>query len=457
MVADGRTQVFLVVWVAGIVAHQLAFPEELWHGTTGLVSLGIATFATLWPGSKWRYLAALGASSLYTLVRLPEIPNHEVLYLILQGGLLLAWVPLLIRRRQLTEAPLRLVRGGLLIIYFWAAFAKLNESYLDPTVSCSRFVLEALHARVPLLTPTDSAVTLGIVATFLFEFGLPIGLVLRRTRRLAIVLGVGFHAFLAFVPVPGVASFSVLMIAGYVAFLPGEWIQIILDHHARIWPRLERNFGAARIPASGVVALAALVARRAPDLERALDQVAVTAAGGVVLLVLSAVWRLEHSHAGDGATSDLVSPSPSRYQHALIGTGLVLLTMNGAIPYLGGRTQTSFTMFSNIRTENEPNHLLVGRADLLDSQQDLVMVLSSNQSHFNSLIGDRLVVPAAEVARVVDELGQREITLTLLDDGQVVALDDAGVRSRFPTPSWIDLHFVIARPVEGEGLVACRH
>jgi hypothetical protein len=55
-----------------------------------------------------------------------------------------------------------------------------------------------------------------------------------------------------------------------------------------------------------------------------------------------------------------------------------LLVFNGFCPYLGLKTVTVFSMFSNLRTESEPNHLFMPQLHLTSLQLDQVEIMSSS-------------------------------------------------------------------------------
>jgi hypothetical protein len=55
-----------------------------------------------------------------------------------------------------------------------------------------------------------------------------------------------------------------------------------------------------------------------------------------------------------------------------------VLVFNGFCPYLGLKTLTAFSMFSNLRTESAPNHLFMPQLHLTSLQTDQVRIVSSS-------------------------------------------------------------------------------
>src|SRR5690606_10882046 len=73
---------------------------------------------------------------------------------------------------------------------------------------------------------------------------------------------------------------------------------------------------------------------------------------------------------------------PNHFHWSWACLGLILVLMNGVYPWIGGRTQTSFSMYSNLRSEGPGNHVFLKRVDLLPYQNDMVEVLESEPNIF---------------------------------------------------------------------------
>jgi hypothetical protein len=73
----------------------------------------------------------------------------------------------------------------------------------------------------------------------------------------------------------------------------------------------------------------------------------------------------------------------------------VLIFLNGICPYLGLKTESSYAMFSNLRTEGGiSNHFLVpAEAQIFSFQNDLVEVTSSSSKTFQKLADRKQVIP----------------------------------------------------------------
>src|SRR6185436_17084 len=163
---------------------------------------------------------------------------------------------------------------------------------------------------------------------------------------IALLLGGAFHVVLIPLAISGVYSFSAAMLAAYCAFLPPRWT-------AAVSRACHRSFRPDRagtlIAVAAVLAAIALVASGHPRwVVRAGRWSLFVAALAFCVAVFRAALRFRSdrgpSALPEGATSAVV---------------LGLVIANGAMPYLAVKTQGSFAMFSNLRTEINGNHLFL--------------------------------------------------------------------------------------------------
>ena len=89
-------------------------------------------------------------------------------------------------------------------------------------------------------------------------------------------------------------------------------------------------------------------------------------------------------------------------QYPILAIFAVLVFVNGFGPYLGLRTESSFSMFSNLHTENGvSNHLIVpSRIQITNWQRDLVEIVDSNNAELNKTRDNRQLVVFLELCRV---------------------------------------------------------
>jgi hypothetical protein len=97
-------------------------------------------------------------------------------------------------------------------------------------------------------------------------------------------------------------------------------------------------------------------------------------------LCVGAIYLAALSHPNPGAVPASASTAMRAAGAGPLWIIVVLLVLNGCAPYLGLKTATSFTMYSNLRTEGDRwNHLLVPpELKRWTYQDDLVEILETN-------------------------------------------------------------------------------
>lgn len=370
----------------GLLAAALAVAvvlDQLWWGGFEVVSrhgvVVLAAFVVLArPSSVFRFVLLATAVVVSVAADLPVVGTHRLLELVVVATVLIHLVVVTLRARHLPTpaaafagiAPF--LRVSLIVVYAASALAKLNATFLDPVVSCA--VPSARGLLGFLGVPgVDSSVLddprlawSAIGGTLLVEATLPVLLAWRRTRLIGVVVGLGFHAVLA---LAGNVPFSALVMALYVAYLPPDTADRLRGSIAPVLP------GRAGRTVSGCVLLALLVggwlvgaalgpSTHVPGLTAFPSGLAVPALGAVVrwgcaliasggaAVLLASRWRVPGS-----------VPYPERalrMRSPVLVAGVLVLAIDAACPYVGLKTDTSFEMFSGLRTEPGAwNHLVV--------------------------------------------------------------------------------------------------
>lgn len=374
-------------WLFGLFSALLAVAlilDQLWWGGFEIGSARAAVvLAAFWmllrPTSVARFAAVTLAEVVAVALDMPFVGSHRQLDLIV-GACVLGYLGWTTMRAGKVPTPgavfdgiAPFLRVSLLVVYAFAALAKMNTNFLDPAVSCASSLSRQVVWFDPSLLDGRWQVEPAIWGTVLVEVALPVLLAVSRTRLLGLAVGVGFHTVLA---LAGNVPFTALAFALYVAFLPPdtpERVRTLLAGHPGLTLWADRNR-----PTRGgqTLALAVLVGTPSARLSTLIGDgtriaVVLLALGGAVLLVLSR----------------RVAPGPPRAPgrsirslHPLLAVGLLVLVLNGLCPYLGLKTDTSFEMFSGLRTEPGAwNNLVVPEAvRVLGYQDQLVRVVAAN-------------------------------------------------------------------------------
>lgn len=466
-----RLCLFAFAWAMASLLHCLTFGERLnLQHPLNLMLLVAAALVILVPQSVWLFMAMLCISMGNTLNWMPFEPNHILFEFIVNIGILgaLGWtiarhyargrtlqgLKTLAGRAALFDAFAPLARVCLLLLYFYAVLHKLNRDYFNTDISCSTILLQGYAQRLSFLPSSAWARWGTIWGTIAIEAAIPLLLCWRKTRSAGIVLGMGFHFLLAFHPAQGLYSFSGLMFASYLLFVPVQFPgQVERMTYGLLGP------GGRWAPTVLRVAVAA-------------GSVALVAAGrSAHLLSLAGLglwlgWGLAFM-AVFVLTSRRNTGTPERFgalirvQPAAFWLIPALVLFNGMNPYLGLKTEKSFAMFSNLRTEGGvSNHLLISHPFYLtDLQLDLVEIKATNLETLRRVMDDRQLITHFELRRAASE-AKTDFFVRFLQHGTLQTVRVTNGVSNQPALTqpypWLVAKFVRFRPVD-KGLCMCKH
>lgn len=460
---------FAFMWCAAILFHQL------FQGRFGVLDgTSLLTFVALWglmrPASLPRFALVLAIHLAVVVAEMPVVVNHWLLMGATSLGLLLYLLP---RLRELgtgasepsLAAALRSVRAQIVIVYLFATLAKLNAGFFDPSGSCAAEHYQRLAGSA--LPTAPWAIWAAIWGTLVIEAGLPLMLLVRRTRLLAFAGGWVFHAMLGW---NGYWDFSMVAAAYYASFAPPGLIEGW--HRAvRKQPWLARLHELARgmsgrplafpvaaalllLPA-GLAALSDASSREVVLAWNHAGRIVWAFAWSGIGLALLVAFRATPGRAE--LSPEVLPASPWWHRPALL-LAPALLFANGLSPYLGLKTENSYTMFSNIVTEGGTwNHYVMPRSlRIFGFQDEPLRILRSNDPYLRRLARQDFRLVPLELRRYVAE--HPDVSLVYeSSEGPVVArraADDAFL-ARSPHPLLAKL--LLFRPVASPERNVCLH
>ncbi len=397
---------FGLLFALSLILHQL-----WWDGFEVSSPHFLVILAALWtalrPTSVVRFLTMIGMEVFAVALDMPDVGSHTLLVLV--GGICLltfaAWTTL--REWRLPDAAFLFERMApffavqLLLVYAVAAVAKMNTGFFNPDISCARPMLSKLAwSHLSFLDATGS-VTASIWGTVLIEVALPVLLAVRRSRMLGLILGGAFHAVLA---LAGNVPFSALALALYVALLPADTptrLRSLVAARPDLGRWASRTLLVGRSRAAFPVAVGCWLAGAAVFTNGPAPRPVLISIGTRLLLVIAfaAAILLTLGLAREGSPGR--GPRPLRLRHPVFSAGILLLVLNSLTPYVGLKTESSFTMFSNLRTEGgQWNHLFIPKAvRVFPPQDDLVRITASNDQALQASTANGLLLVRFELER----------------------------------------------------------
>jgi hypothetical protein len=115
-------------------------------------------------------------------------------------------------------------------------------------------------------------------------------------------------------------------------------------------------------------------------------------------------------------------------------------------------------MFSNLRTEQAPNHLFFDLPDWFGYQDDLVEVDPARTTLVREVASPGTVTPGYELGRRLELLADDAAGVLVFQDAAGThSLDLAAARLRFPPPNPVEAKLFRMKSIEPSGPVACAH
>jgi hypothetical protein len=457
--------------------HQATF-DRWQHSPLGWTLCALAVALILQPRSVPLFMATVLCDAVYAFQCLPETANH----LLFEGFVCFAWLVgfgqhCLGRRRAGVPwgtlfAPdpggrhplagsLVPLKMGLLLVYWLSVLHKLNYDFVDPETSCASYMYRRVAEALPFLPRAPWAEHVAIWSTLLAEAALPVLLLLARTWQLGLVAALSFHLMLGFDPTPGIYSFTGLLYALFVLVLPQSFVDLASQRLLHLQHLLGRP-ALLYVRLAGLAACISILGYGATRDDRWAFH-----AGFVFFLVWAAVVSAGYVVILTGLPTSTSSALPFTPGRARPRTPVLLWVLpsivlaNGLNPYLGLRTQLSFSMFSNLRTEGDKsNHLFMPRLlELGNYQEDLVEILAASDAELADFQRKQLLLPYFEFRRMVS--GAEDLRVTYLRQGEEHTFECAGGvcnDTELAEPySRLMGRLLYFRPVDKGPRMLCRH
>jgi|GEM_PF-6228131 len=416
-----------------------------------------------------RFFALLCVQITHVLVDSPFNPDHWLLIFFVNIATLFAAGSIMVfakreaGRRTICESELYelLAPAGrviFLICYGFAAFSKLNTHFLGIDSSCARELAETQISMSPWVAYISVPSIAGWM-TVLCESAVALLLIAPRLRRYGILVGMLFHTIIVLSPAIAVFDFTITVFTMLFLFTPPDMM-----------PRLNERWRAFKVSAPAVCEL--LTSARTPFVcFVALFMIGRSAMGYAVYgnaRISTLIWMANLSIAATliGWGVSVLFAKDAEFEGSLGLRPRVVLqwliiavaVFNGLCPYLGLKTQNSFTMFSNLKTENGHwNHLIVPRSMRVFSRfQDRnfeVASISDKRLQVDFVEPEHLI-PQFELYRALAK--DPAMSVTLIEQGQTVTLSGTSLEPVLgAAPSWWMQKLMIFRPVTRHGEPYC--
>lgn len=475
-----RLTIFAFLWACQAIVHQDFYSAWMHEpDIRGWLLSILAIGVLLRPRSLPLFCGMLSTSIVYNVVRWPFVVNHILVESVINLTILWAVATVALRGKAVggTDEEYRdaiysrfaPVIGTMLVLVYWFAFlAKLNTDFLDPDVSCVVSMYGDLIRRFPFLPDNTATHRMAITLTLVVEALIPLLLTFRKTRPLGVAIGIPFHVVLGLV---GHRTFSALAFAIYVLFCMEGVRPVIAWGNEKVRAALSaetrrRLLGLTRVVVA--TGLGTLVFLEVTGASRA-------SLLGIIKVyqvswLLWCVWSLIVGVALLAAIMILYRrdqsanlPSLPQQRPGLIWSATLIVLLLGFSQYLGIKTETCFTMYSNLRTEGSwNNHLFMPALRLGGWQTDLVEIMDTDLPQLTEYVETGDLITFFELRRIVSQTPtDRQFFLSYKRGGETHLLSCEN-RKVTQTEMWGRHPLILGkllffRPVPTAECTPCRH
>jgi hypothetical protein len=444
---------FSVTWALAVLFHVAGNPRLAPAWGRGI--LGAAAVLTLARPRDPRAAVPLAVAVLVNVwLEAPVLANHWLLHgfiavVVLGGAVRLRTSPGEVAAR--IAGPLRFT---LLAFYAFAAFAKLNADFFDPSVSCAVLYLEESASSWGLRSLGDLTGVMGrsvAVVVAAVEVSVPVLLVLRRSRNVGVVVALAFHFVLAVDRSHQFFDFSSVLAVLFLLFLAPETVERLLEVATGMRDRIGRTWESGPeillLVALAAAALVVVVASGPGDwpAPRLLREVGVWTwlLYGGALVVVVALVAMRRSPLGH-----LFTPGAGRALYVIP----LVAAVNGTLPYLEVKSAASWNMYSNLAVvDGSSNHLVVRSGlPLTGGHERLVEIVDPGATDLAFYAGGPWLVPEP---MLLDYLAEQDGTVVI---GRVDGRTEEYRGGEGPVrPEWRQ-KFQVFRAVDPEAPVRCQ-
>lgn len=440
--AGRATLLFVRMWAVAHVIHLLIADRNALDTPWNIAVVALAIGVVLRPHIGRLFAAMAVAQLVEYAAEMPFSPDHWALVSFVNMAIL---VTMVVRRSTSIETVTKAfptARVILLIAYGAAAMSKWNTTFLDPVTSCANAIAKVVSFG--LVGPLGDSRLLSYGAT-LTETMVFLLLALPWTRSWGVLLGLAFHFSLSASPVMVVGDFTSTVYALFFLFLHPDVTSRVLDRTSAWAGRSGVVRDARRRPAITAVLTFAVLG---------FGGYLVGAAAGATMYVFEQFYFVALLVATALAVRQQRASSPIgriRLTHVPILALAVLWAMN---PYLGMRTTGSFTMFSNLRTESpRPNHVFMPSLRLVDWQDDMVTLTSSNDDQLKAGASNEMALPLIALRRMAMDDPHLQVTGVL--HGRTVSWGNDDGQTKLPPIAYWQYKLLLFRPVTTDGRPFC--
>jgi hypothetical protein len=436
-------KIFSGLWAIAALfhmAHSSVFDKQL-----NFALLTLAAFYVILKPGMTVFLVFIILQLFDAFFRMPYTTNHWLFTAFVNCTILYAVCYQIIRQRSFkidegvlfkTFAPV--VRIEIIVLYFFAVFHKLNSGFFSPGSSCATDLLRA--QGIATLIPSRSQLfAANAYFTIFIESLIPLLLCFRHTRNVAILAGILFHCVLSYSSYNAFYDFSSMVFACYFLFADTAFSFSLYRLFGNLKIRflnfidrfsMKRLFFVITCFLLGIILLYGI--------NKKLDSFSAihlyffwTLYSIVFTYCFIRFWIKEKTEAVQDRTFYL--------PHWSFIFLPVFVFLNGTSPYLGLKTENSYAMFSNLRTEGGvTNHFIIPAGiQVFDYQKEVVQIVSSSDHGLQKLAAEDKAMVLFEFKNYVHVRKPQQVEYLLNGCKRIYRRADKTTHELLPPNSYI--------------------
>ena len=381
---------FSIFWCISTLVHQLIWTE--WFSDTiplaWVISFLCVAHLITFGKYKILFVLAIISSAFWYVIQQPLVVNHLYFETIISLLMTTVVIGYYLKQRltstlvslpaYFTDNAFPLLRSSIIILYFFVVLHKLNYDFFKTDISCGAVLFENMLHNLQLTrlefienfyeNNQHRIANFSIYFSIIAELLIPILLLFKRTRNLGLVFAMVFHFILALEGLGAIVSFTTMMFTYLLLFSSDELIEKAIRTTKKYQSYLRLGFMVALV----IIAISFIISHNI------FNKVV-----GLIWLIYSISVIIFFARNIKLHSNNAVKLSSKSLIYWIFP---LLVFVNGFAPYLGLKTQTSFSMFSNLITENgRTNHFFIpNEFQVFDYQKELVYIDDTNMKNLLS-------------------------------------------------------------------------
>ncbi len=333
---------------------------------------------------------------------------------------------------QLIQGPGKLI---LVCMYFFGIYHKLNTDFFNPTVSCAVALYRPI-ASIIGQQDNNTFYWIPIFFTFFIETAAIIGLLFERYRKFGILVTIPFHIIIGFTGYSFYMDFSTIVLAMYSLNINDESLTRVKVLYERIFQSHLLKKIISLVPIAFVLTFYIYVTILCKGVCSYWSFMPIFAFYSIPIYVILLFSIKVNKKKFKNSKSGLLYLVP------------LISFLNGLSPYLGLKTQSSLSMYSNLHVEGgTTNHFIHGvLPGFWNYSDEVITIIRSNDNHLKE--GEVLV--RYELDRRLYNMENIELTVqsNQKNTPQQISTNNGNWKNTYAESNWLVKKYLLFKNVD---------